>query len=175
MSKNTKKIILIITSCVLAILGCLCGIFFQNDELNNSIDTIQNVVNNEIENIDTYEMTDNEVQELPSTEIVEQNEVDEQNLEQEVEDESFELQGDIAYEGDRARSWNVTLGDYKGLTYYSQLDNRWKSKMYSSVENASQTIGSSGCGPTSASMIVTACKGAITPDTMADLFVKYRL
>ena len=173
MSKNKKKIILIVTSCALAILGCLCGIFFQNDELNNSIDTIQNVVNNEIENIDTYEMTETDVQELPSTEIVEQNETDEQNLEQEVKDESFELQGDIAYEGDRARSWNVTLGDYEGLTYYSQLDNRWKNKMYSSVGNASQTIGSSGCGPTSAAMIVTACKGAITPDTMADLFVKY--
>lgn len=173
MNKNKKKNILIVTSCALAILGCLCGIFIQNDELNNSIDTIQNVVNNEIENLDTYEMTDNEVQELPSTEIVERNETDEQNLEQEVEDESFELQGDIAYEGDRARSWNVTLGDYKGLTYYSQLDNRWKNKMYSSTGNASQTIGSSGCGPTSASMIVTACKGAITPDVMSDLFVKY--
>lgn len=173
MNKNKKKIILIVTSCALAILGCLCGIFFQNDELNNSIDTIQNVINNEIENIDTYEMTDNEVQELPSTEIVEQNEVDEQNLEQEIEDESFELQGNIAYEGDRAISWNVTLGDYKGLTYYSQLDSRWKNKMYSSIGNRNQTIGLSGCGPTSASMIVTACKGAITPDVMADLFVKY--
>ena len=173
MSKNTKKIILIVTSCALAILGCLCGIFIQNDELNNSIDTIQNVVNNEIESIDTYEMTDNEVQELPSTEIVEQNEVDEQNLEQEIEDESFELQGNIAYEGDKATTWNVTLGDYKGLTYYSQLDSRWKNKMYSSTGNRNQTIGLSGCGPTSASMIVTACKGAITPDVMSDLFVKY--
>ena len=173
MSKNKKKIILIVTSCALAILGCLCGIFFQNDELNNSIDTIQNVVNNEIENIDTYEMTETDVQELPSTEIVEQNEVDEQNLEQEIEDESFELQGNIAYEGDKATTWNVTLGDYKGLTYYSQLDGRWKNKMYSSTENRNQTISSSGCGPTSASMIVTACKGAITPDVMSDLFVKY--
>ena len=173
MSKNKKKIILIIVSCILAIAGCLCGIFIQNDDLNNSINTIQNVVNNEIENIDTYEMTDNEVQELPSTEIVEQNEVDEQNLEQEIEDESFELQGNIAYEGDRATTWNVTLGDYKGLTYYSQLDSRWKNKMYSSTGNRNQTIGLSGCGPTSASMIVTACKGAISPDTMADLFVKY--
>ena len=173
MSKKRKKIILISISCVLSILGWLCGIFIQYDDLNNSINTIQNVVNNEIENIDTYEMTETDVQELPTTEIIEQNETDEQNLEQEVEDESFELQGDIAYEGDRARSWNVTLGDYKGLTYYSQLDNRWKNKMYSSVGNASQTIGSSGCGPTSASMIVTACKGAITPDVMSDLFVKY--
>ena len=83
------------------------------------------------------------------------------------------MQGDIAYEGDKARSWNVTLGNYKGLTYYSQIDNRWRNKRYSSTGNASQTIGSSGCGPTSASMIVTACKGAITPDVMSDLFVKY--
>lgn len=173
MSKNKKKIILIVTSCALAILGCLCGIFFQNDDLNNSINTIQNVVNNEIENIDTYEMTDNEVQELPSTEIVEQNEVDEQNLEQEIEDESFELQGNIAYEGDKATTWNVTLGDYKGLTYYSQLDSRWKNKMYSSTGNKNQTIGISGCGPTAGSIIVTACKGTITPDKMAELFVKY--
>ena len=82
MNKNKKKIILIITSCVLAILGCLCGIFIQNDDLNKSINTIQNVVNNEIENIDTYEMTETDVQELPSTEIIEQNETDEQNLEQ---------------------------------------------------------------------------------------------
>lgn len=175
MDKNKKKIILISISCILAIAGCLCGIFIQNEELNDSIDTIQNVINNEIENIDTYEMTENEVQELPSTEIIEKNEVDEQKLEQEVEDESFELQGDIAYEGDRARSWNVILGDYKGLTYYSQLDSRWKNKMYSSTGNRNQTIGLSGCGPTSAAMIVTACKGAITPDTMADLFVKYRI
>ena len=173
MSKNTKKIILISISCILAIAGCLCGIFIQNEELNDSIDTIQNVINNEIENIDTYEMTETDVQELPSTEIVEQNEVDEQNLEQEIEDESFELQGNIAYEGDKATTWNVTLGDYKGLTYYSQLDSRWKNKMYSSTGNRNQTIGLSGCGPTSASMIVTACKGAITPDAMADLFVKY--
>ena len=173
MSKNTKKIILISISCILAIAGCLCGIFIQNEELNDSIDTIQNVINNEIENIDTYEMTETDVQELPSTEIVEQNEVDEQNLEQEIEDESFELQGNIAYEGDKATTWNVTLGDYKGLTYYSQLDSRWKNKMYSSTGNRNQTIGLSGCGPTSASMIVTACKGAITPDVMSDLFVKY--
>ena len=45
--------------------------------------------------------------------------------------------------------------------------------MYSSVNNPSQTIGSSGCAPTTASMIVTACKGAITPDVMSNLFVKY--
>lgn len=39
--------------------------------------------------------------------------------------------------------------------------------------NTSQTIASSGCGPTSAAMVVTATKGTITPDRMSDLFVKY--
>jgi len=45
--------------------------------------------------------------------------------------------------------------------------------MFSSVGNRSQTIGTSGCGPTSAAMVVTATKGTITPDKMSDLFVQY--
>ena len=170
MKKYRKSLIIVIILGCLLILKCLAGIVIKNENLNNSIDEMQNVINNEIQ---FYEMTEEEIIELKTAEIIEQNEIDEQNLEQEVEDEGFELQGDIAYEGDKARSWNVTLGNYKGLTYYSQIDNRWRNKRYSSTGNASQTIGSSGCGPTSASMIVTACKGAITPDVMSDLFVKY--
>lgn len=165
-----KKKILVVVAFVLAIAGCFCGMYFDNQELNNSISTIQNIVNNEIEK---YEMSEEEISELSSTEIIEQSVEDEKNQEQEVENEAFELQGNIAYEGDRARSWDVELRDYKGLTYYSQIDGRWKNKMYSSTNNSSQTIGSSGCGPTSAAMIVTACKGAITPDLMSDLFVRY--
>lgn len=170
MKKYKKNLIIVIILGCLLILKCLAGIVIKNENLNNSIDEMQNVINNEIQ---FYEMTEEEIIELKTAEIIEQNEIDEQNLEQEVEDEGFELQGDIAYEGDKARSWNVTLGNYKGLTYYSQIDNRWRNKRYSSTGNASQTIGSSGCGPTSASMIVTACKGAITPDVMSDFFVKY--
>ena len=170
MKKYKKSLIIVIILGCLLILKCLAGIVIKNENLNNSIDEMQNVINNEIQ---FYEMTEEEIIELKTAKIIEQNEIDEQNLEQEVEDEGFELQGDIAYEGDKARSWNVTLGNYKGLTYYSQIDNRWRNKRYSSTGNASQTIGSSGCGPTSASMIVTACKGAITPDVMSDLFVKY--
>lgn len=167
-----KKKILIGLSCTLAIIISLCTIFLpQNKEVTDSLKTIQNAVNNEIT---TYEMTDEEVEELPTTEIVEQTEEDEKNIEeQEVEDEAFELQGEIAYEGDRARTWNVELGDYKGLTYYSQIDSRWKNNLYTSIGNLSQTIGSSGCGPTSAAMVVTACKGAITPDVMSNLWVRY--
>ena len=93
----------------------------------------------------TYEMSEEEIGNLATTEIIEQTEEQEIAQEQEVEDEAFELQGEIAYEGDRATTWDVELGDYKGLTYYSQIDGRWSSKMYSSINNTSQTIGSSGC------------------------------
>ena len=97
-----------------------------------------------IKQIEPERLEEDEICNLPTTEIIEQTLEDEQIQEQEVEDETFELQGEIAYGGDRARSWNVTLGDYKGLTYYSQLDGRWKNKIYSSVEKSNQT-GSVHC------------------------------
>ena len=42
----------------------------------------------------------------------------------------------------------------------------------SATGNRTQTIGSSGCGPTCASMVVSSIKGTITPDVMANLFVQ---
>ena len=108
-----------------------------------------------------------------STEIPQLTENDEQSLEvQEVENEGFEEQGLVAYEGSE-KTPNVQVGEYAGLTYYSQLDNRWKNQMYSSVGNSTQTIGTSGCGPTSSAMVVSSIKGNITPNQMADLYVKY--
>lgn len=108
-----------------------------------------------------------------STEIPNLTETDEQSLEvQETESEGFEEQGIVAYNGSE-KAPDVQLGEYAGLTYYSQLDSRWSSKMYSSIENKSQTIGSSGCGPTSAAMVVSSIKGNITPDTVAELYTKY--
>jgi len=44
MSKNTKKKILIVVAFILALIGCFCGMYFDNQELNNSISTIQNIV-----------------------------------------------------------------------------------------------------------------------------------
>ena len=108
-----------------------------------------------------------------STEIPNLTETDEQSLEvQETESEGFEEQGIIAYEGSE-KTPNVQVGEYAGLTYYSQLDSRWKNQMYSSINNVNQTIGTSGCGPTSAAMVVSSIKGNITPETMAELYTKY--
>ncbi len=108
-----------------------------------------------------------------STEIPSLTETDEQSLEvQETESEGFEEQGIVAYEGSE-KAPNVQLGEYAGLTYYSQLDNRWRYNMYSSVGDSLQTIGTSGCGPTSAAMVVSSIKGNITPDQMANLYTQY--
>jgi hypothetical protein len=38
---------------------------------------------------------------------------------------------------------------------YEQTDIRWKNIMYSSIGNRSQTIGTSGCGPTCAAMVIS--------------------
>lgn len=171
-----KKKILIGVAFILAIFGCFCGMYFQNEELDNSISTTQNIIQNEIEKEEiqeqeTYKMSQEEIEKLPTTEIIEQTEEQENALEQEIEDEGFELQGEIAYNG-TSEYPTVAVGSYKGLTYYSQIDARWSNHPYTSVGNPNQTIGSSGCGPTCASMVVTAIKGTITPDTMGDLYVE---
>lgn len=167
-----KKIIAIITA---IIVGILAGLGFYNANKDNSTEEIVAGAVNEIKDyITTYNMSQQEIEELPSTEIVEQTEEQEQEVsaEQEVESEDFELQGEIAYNGTTEYP-NISLGDYVGLTYYNQTDSRWRYHQYSSIGDSSQTIGTSGCGPTSTAMVVTAIKGTITPDTMGDLFVQY--
>lgn len=158
-----NKIILIILAIVTIIASIFCTIYLPNSEINDRIDDIQDIIIDEIkeiENASTVEIEDLSIEEEIELE------------EQDVESEAFELQGEIAYEGDRAKSWNVELGNYAGLTYYSQVDSRWKNHTYTSINDKSQTIGTSGCGPTSASMIVSSIKGTITPNVMGDLFVQ---
>ena len=170
--EQKRKIILIVSAVVVGLLSAFG--FYKTNENSSTNEIVNGVVNEVKNNISTYDMTEQEVKDLPSTEIQEQTENDEKTVseEQKVEGEAFEEQGEIAYNGTNEYP-NVTLGNYQGLTYYSQIDNRWRYKMYSSVGDSSQTIGVSGCGPTCASMVVTATKGTITPPEMCDLFVKY--
>lgn len=182
MNKENKRKILIIISCILAVCGTLTAIFYPGAEINNTVGQVQNIVLEEIqaidENIVVEDITENE--EISSSEETTDMATfeDEENLETEevekVEIEGFELENesDISYDGDRAKTWNVELGEYAGLTYYSQIDSRWKNNLYTSVGNTSQTIGSSGCGPTSAAMVVSSIKGNITPPQMAEIFVQ---
>ena len=127
---------------------------------------------NKLEQAITIISDEIEVLNQSSTEIPELTETDEQTLEvQEVEDESFELQGDIAYEGD-AKHWKLSTDDNPQLTYISQIDSRWKNYPYTSTNNSSQTIGSSGCGVASAAMIIDSIKGYVDIRTLADTFVE---
>lgn len=159
--RNKRNIIIAIITLILAVMAIFFGVEYTDEEINKIADgaeTILNII---------------EDSNLSTTELPELEEADEQVLEvQETEAEAFEEQGEIAYNGsDKAPT--VTLGEYAGLTYYSQVDSRWKNTMYSNHGDYSQTIGSSGCGPTSAAMVVSSIKGTITPDTMSRLYTEY--
>lgn len=168
-NKLKKIALVIVTACVMILSGF--GFYTVNKDKSTQ-EIVQEGIKELKEYITTYKMSEEEIKELPSTEIKEQTEEQENATEQEVENEAFELQGEIAYNG-ATEYPKIALGEYRGLTYYSQIDNRWSNVMYSSVNDKTQTIGTSGCGPTSAAMVVTATKGAITPQEMASLFVKY--
>lgn len=161
----------IVATVIMVFIITMVFIFSKDKDLQKEV--VEKVTDT-VADMATREMTEEEVKELPTTEIVEQTEEQEKEVseEQEVESEAFEEQGEIAYNGTTEYP-NVSLGNYKGLTYYSQIDGRWNSHSYTSINNYSQTIGTSGCGPTCASMVVTATKGTITPPEMGDLFVKY--
>lgn len=157
--ENKKLIITAVVTILLALAGVFFGIEYTQDDVDKISEGIETVVN----------IVDNQ----STTEIPEAYIEDEQKLEeQETEDEGFELQGEIAYNGSSELP-NVQLGEYAGLTYYSQIDPRWKDKLYTSTGNTSQTMGSSACGPTCSAMVVSSIKGTITPPEMADLYVQY--
>lgn len=158
---NKKSIVLTV---VTILVSFLYGFGFY--ETNKDKPT-EEIINNAVEEVKDY------IENNSTTEIPELTQADEQTVEvQETESEGFEEQGQVAYNGsDKAP--NVSVGEYAGLTYYSQIDSRWSNKMYSSVGDRSQTIGTSGCGPTSSAMVVSSIKGTITPDTMASLYTQY--
>lgn len=161
LKENKKSIVLIVAT---MLIGLLYGFGFYETNKDKSNEEI---VNNAIEEVKDY------VENASTTEIPNLNETDEQSVEvQETESEGFEEQGQVAYEGSE-KTPNVNVGEYAGLTYYSQIDSRWSNKMYSSVGDRSQTIGTSGCGPTSSAMVVSSIKGTITPDVMAGLYTQY--
>ena len=155
-------IILIISTLMVIILVALLYIQKDKNGIGDNENNVLGAINTVIDEINKS-----------SIEIPNLTEIEEQSLEvQETENEGFEEQGQIAYEG-AEKTPSIQVGKYAGLTYYSQVDNRWKNNIYTSIGNDTQTIGSSGCGPTSAAMIVSSIKGNITPDIMANLFVKY--
>jgi len=175
MNKERKKLIVlegIILILILFVILSQCnlqgGQKNQNNITENNIQNVENANGEDLANDSVNTVNDEIISNKSSTEIPILTEEDEQT----VEVQETEAEGIIAYNG-AEKTPNVQLGEYSGLTYYSQIDNRWKNKMYSSVGNIAQTIGTSGCGPAAAAMVVSSIKGNITPDQMADLYMKY--
>ena len=54
--------------------------------------------------------------------------------------------------------------------YFNQKDSRWKNHPYTSKTFPKATIGSGGCGPTSAAMIISSMLQTIYPNQMGDIF-----
>ena len=184
MKNNKKKNILISLLVVLSVLGALASIYFPNSKINDVIDETQNIIMQEIvvseetksEVADTKNAVENGGK-VETTQIVKSSENEEKEVTDEGADESLlekdalVEQENIAYNGDNEGKGLDLLGKWQGLTYYSQADSRWASKLYTSTNNSTQTMKSSACGPTCAAMVVSSSKGAILPTTMANLAV----
>lgn len=191
MEKNNKKILLAILACLVAVAGVLCGIFFPDSNVKNTLDNLQNTIVEEIETLDnenknevvipeyvqgevsdTKEATENG-EDISTKEVIEGSIEEEEKVTDEgaLEVDAVVEQENISYNGDSTGNGLSLLGAYQGLTYYSQADSRWANVMYSSVGDYSQTMKSSACGPTSAAIIVSSSKGSILPTTLASLAV----
>lgn len=112
-------------------------------------------------------------EDIATDEIIEGTYADEKEIVDEgvLETDATVDQENISYDGVNSGKGTSLLGDCTGITYFSQADSRWGSIMYSNHGDKNQTIKSSGCGPTSAAMIISSSKGVITPPTIAKLFV----
>lgn len=56
--------------------------------------------------------------------------------------------------------------------YYNQADSRWANHPYISPTHPDANLKSSGCGATSAAMLISSLVKTVLPNEMADLFKK---
>ena len=78
------------------------------------------------------------------------------------------------------QTWAALLGetqpepDFHQPVDYKQYDSKWAKVMYSNHNDKSQTIKSSGCGPTAmADIVATLIDSKVTPVTLAELSMKW--
>ena len=131
-----KKIVYAIITAMVIMLGVIFG-FKETGKIDK--EKVHEAVDIVADAIETYSMTEEEVKDLPTTEIEEQTEEQENAIEQEVESEAFELQGQIAYEGDRARSWNEKEGCFIGWERKRGLLTQFNEYILGNTENSFRT------------------------------------
>ena len=116
---NKKKIIVSAVTLLLSIVAIIFGINYTDEDVNKISDGVETVVNI---------VEEKQVVEIPKLE-----QEDEQTLEvqeTDIENQGFERQGEVAYNGSD-KTPKINVGKYKGLTYYSQVDSKWKNYKYS--------------------------------------------
>ena len=147
-----KKIIAIILTIIVIILGIVFIV-----ARNNQVQPEKDLENTIIENI-------------PTKEIPSGIKYDEDGLEV----EGFEWSNPNMISGNTGDDEKFIVGAKQSQpVYYSQVDSRWRNHPYTAIGDSSQTIGTSGCGPTSAAMVVSTIKGTIIPPDMGDLYLQY--
>ena len=184
MNNFKEKIILIIVLLCSIVIGMLCAIYIPDSKMNNTIQQVQTELIKEIivseeaqsEVADTKNAVENggkvETKEIAKSTIKEEEEVTDEGADESLlEADALVEQENISYDGDNAGKGLNLLGKWQGLTYYSQADSRWATKLYTSTNNKTQTMKSSACGPTCSAMVVSSAKGAILPTTLASLSV----
>lgn len=177
--KTKCKSIVCISMSILLIVCCFFGCTTKQEEpTTTQTSTTQKegsvVISNEvISDVDKTLRDIKDNKDLSTNEPVSGSESSELSIETEegVESDAVVEQENISYDGTNSGNGKKLLGKYQGLTYYNQGDSRWANRPYTSSGNRSQTIKSSGCGPTSAAMVISSSKGAILPTTTANLFV----
>ncbi len=180
-----RKILVVLIIILFSIMNvCIYKLYVKNIKMQNEIDELQIRISNKVENEiiiseETKKLSEqtkeivNRNEKLSTTEEIESTEQEEKNItdNEALETDAIVDQENISYEGDYTGEGLSLLGKYQGLTYYNQADGRWANIMYSSINNKTQTMKTSACGPTTAAMIVSSAKGAILPTTMARLSV----
>ena len=181
---SKKKLVYIIVLLCTIVIGIFCKLKMPNSEINKNLEQVQTELIKEIvvseetqsEVADTKNAVENggkvETKEIAKSTIKEEEEVTDEGADESLlEADALVEQENISYDGDNAGKGLNLLGKWQGLTYYSQADSRWASKLYTSTNNHSQTMKSSACGPTCSAMVVSSAKGAILPTTLARLSV----
>lgn len=175
-----KRNVLIVLACIVTVASVFCTIYIKDEKINNVLNNIQDklieeiIVSEETKQIaeETKEATENK-ENISTVELIEGSEQEETVVTDEgaLETDAVVEQENIAYNGENTGKGNSLLGEYQGLTYYSQADSRWANIMYSSINNSTQTMKSSACGPTAGAIVVSSSKGAILPTTLANIAV----
>lgn len=177
-AKNIIKLVFcVILSCVL-VLGCV-GCFsatstrepseakYNENKAVIATDEVKKIAEDSIKNKSPESVESSTIPN--SDEVMDESDVIDEGA---IESDAVIEQENISYDGVNTGKGKSLLGKTNGKPlYYSQIDSRWKNKMYSNHNDKSQTIGTSGCGVCSAAMVISTSKGVITPPTIAKLFV----